>query len=555
MGKKKRSSIIISTVLAFLIVVCGGGQNLSKANAATLKSAPQQVINVSLPQDPASFDSSKIADSASNTIVQETQEGLVRLNNNKIVAAGAKSWKVSPNGLVWTFNLRDYTYSDGKKVTAQDYVYAVKRAFDPAIACPNAAIFYCIKGSEAYNTNKGKAEDVGVKAVDDKTLQFTLVASTPYFIQLMNFVSLLPLRQDVVEKAGDTYGTDPKAMVFTGPFVVDQWIKGSKVILKKNTKYWDEKNVKIDTANVLIVPEEATRQQLFDTQGLDLISDVKAEYAQKLAGKIKNGDVSYIIGYYPSTGYIAFNNKDKNGIFTNAKVRLAFSIAIDRQGYVKNVLKKDQAAYGFVPYGMNIGDKVYRDVVAQPLKSALGKDPKALLKEGLKELGLDPNKKLEITFLQRNANSDQKVVGEFYQDQWQKKLGVTVKIDVASDGATFNSMIMKGLYQVCQTGWGADYNDPMTFMGMFLTGDGNNSTFFSDKEYDSLVKGASTINDMNKRQISFMKAEKILVLDKASIAPISFKLMTNYLQGYVKGLQVQAGGPAFELKSVYIDKK
>jgi oligopeptide transport system substrate-binding protein len=371
----------------------------------------------------------------------------------------------------------------------------------------------------------------------------------------MNFVSLLPLRQDIVEKAGDSYGTDPKALVYSGPFIVEQWVKGSKIVLKKNEKYWDAKSVKLSTANISIVPEESTRQQLFDTKGLDLIQNVKEEYAQKLKDKLDKGEVGSIIGYYPSTGYIAFNNKDTNKIFTNAKVRLAFSISIDRDGYVKNITKKDQAAYGFVPYGMNNGDKVYREAVPEPLKEAISKDPKKLLQEGLQELGLDPSKQIEVTFLQKNANADQRVIGEFYQNQWEKKLGVKVKIDTASDGATFNKMIMKGTYQIAQTGWGADFNDPMTFMGMFLTGDGNNSAFFSNKQYDELVKKASIDSDMNKRLDMFKQAEKILVVDDAAIAPLTFNVASNYMQSYVKGLDIGAGGPAYELKYVYIEKK
>lgn len=552
MGKKKLLAIVLSSTLILSGLLTGCGQSSTKTKEA---SSTPQVINVASAQDIATLDTSKIADQASNTIAQETQEGLVRLDNKKIVPAGAEKWETSTDGLTWTFHLRDYSWSDDKKVTAQDYVYAVKRVFDPATACPNAGILYSIKGSEEYNTNKGKAEAVGVKAIDEKTLQFTLKTPTPYFIQLMNFVSLLPVRQDVVEKGGLSYGTDAKGVVYTGPFVVEQWVKGSKIVLKKNAKYWDAKSVKLDTATVNIIPEESTSQQLFDSKGLDVIQNVKGEYVQKLKAGLDKGDIQSIIGDYPSISYIAFNNKSTNKLLTNAKVRLALSIAIDREGFVKNVVKKDKAAYGFVPYGMNNGDKIYREAVKEPLKALTSQDPKKLYEEGLKELGLDTTKQYEITFLQKNANSGSKVAGEFFQDQWQKKIGVKVKIDVASDSATFNKMIMKGTYEVAQTGWGADYNDPMTFMGMYITGDGNNAAFFSDADYDRLVKDAATNSDMAKRLEAFTQAEKILVADKSAIAPLTFQIATNYIQKYVKGLQIQAGGPAYELKYVYIDKK
>jgi len=553
MLRKKMLSITLATTLLLATVLTGcGGKDTRSDNG--LISDSSQVINVSSTQDILSLDTSKLADAASNTIAQETQEGLVRLENKKLVAAGAEKWEVSEDGLTWIFTLKDYSWSDGKKVKADDYVYAVRRLFEPEIGSPNAGIFYMIKGGEAYNTNKGKAEDIGVKAIDDKTLEFSLNQPTPYFLQLMNFPNLLPLRQDIVEKGGDAYGTDCKQVLYSGPFVVDEWVKGSKVVLKKNDKYWDAGSVKLETANILLVPEEATRQQMFYGKSLDVIQNVRQEYSDKLKDKVESGEITALIGNYPRVGYIAFNNEDPNNIFTNEKVRLAFSLSLDRDGYVKNVVKKDQPSYGLVPYGLNNGDKVFREEVEEPLKEIKDQDPKKLLKQGLEELGLDPNEQIEITFLQQNANADTRVIGEFYQSQWQENLNVKVNIDTASDSATFNNMIMKGTYQVAQTGWGADYNDPMTFMGLFVSGDGNNSAFFSDSKYDELVKEASVESDMEKRLNMFKEAEKILIADKAGIAPLTFNA-TNYLQGYVKGLNIEAGGPAYELKHVYIENK
>lgn len=262
--KKRLLATIITLSIVLSVVLAGCGQNSASSGSGN-------TINLAFTGDPESFDSSKVAESAANTVIQETQEGLVRLGDKKIEPAGATKWEVSSDGLTWTFHLRDYTYSDGVKVKAQDFVYAVRRMFDPATACPSAGIFYCIKGGEDFLNGKGSVEDIGVKATDDNTLEITLKTPTPYFEQLANFVSILPLRQDVIEKAGVTYGTDPKAMVFSGPFVVDSWIRGSKIILKKNEKYWDAANVKLNEAVISIVPEQATQEQLFDSKGLDII--------------------------------------------------------------------------------------------------------------------------------------------------------------------------------------------------------------------------------------------------------------------------------------------
>lgn len=546
--KKRLLATLTAVFLVLSVVMTGCGQNSASSGSGN-------TINCVFPSDPESFDSSKVAEATANTVIQETQEGLVRLGDKKIEPAGATKWEASEDGLTWTFHLRDYTYSDGVKVKAQDYVYAVRRMFDPAIACPSAGIFYSIKGGEDYLTGKGSVEDIGIKAVDDNTLEFTLKTPTPYFEQLANFVSILPLRQDVVEKAGVTYGTDPKVMVFSGPFVVDSWTRGSKIVLKKNTKYWDAASVKLGEVIISIVPEPATQEQLFDSKGLDIIQDVKAEYVDKLKPKTDSGDVTSLVGYYPSLSYVAFNNKDKNKIFTNSKVRKAFSIAIDREAYTENVIKKDVPAYGFLPYGLNNGEKIYRDVVDEPLKAIKDQDPKKLFDEGVKELGLDPSKPIEVTFLQRTSASSNKTIAEYLQDQWQKKLGVTVKIDTAADAATFNKSIQKGEYQLAVAGWGADYNDPMTFMELFLTGSPNNSIFFDNAKYNELVNGGAVDSDMNKRLEMFKEAEKIVVADEAGMSPLTYNVKTTYMQSYVKGILVQAGGPAWELKNAYIEKK
>lgn len=549
--KKNKIIALLMSVIMVMVISTGFSSKSAVAKAPTGK----QEMNIAFTQDMGSLDSSKMAETSAGTILMETQEGLVRMENKKIKPAGAIKWETSNNGLTWIFHLRNYKYADGTKVTAKDYVYAVRRAFDPVVGCPNASIFYVIKGGQAYNTNKGTKEGVGVKTINDNTLQFTLNTPCPYFLQLMNFVSMLPMKNGVVEKVGSSYGQDAKVVPYSGPFVVKEWVKGSKIVLAKNEKYWDAKNVKLKTVNINIVPEEATRQQLFNSKGIDVIENVKDEYKNKLKSAEAKKEVVAISKYAASSSYICFNNQDKGKFFSNANIRKAFSLAIDREGYVKNVVKKDVAAYGWVPYGVSCGNRDYRKSTVEPLKAIMNENPKALLQKGLKELGLDPNKKYTVTFLQGNSNAGTKTQGEFFQSQWESKLGVNVNIDAASDGATFNQMVMKGTFQVCQTGWGGDYNDPMTFMELFVTGGGNNSIFLNNKEYNSLIKKASTEPDMKKRYELFKKAEKILIVDEAGIAPLTYSFKNTYMQSYVKGLEMESFGPSYEFKHAYIDKK
>jgi oligopeptide transport system substrate-binding protein len=268
-----------------------------------------------------------------------------------------------------------------------------------------------------------------------------------------------------------------------------------------------------------------------------------------------DGEIIALSGYQPRSAEVIFNTQDESGFFKNDKIRLAFSLAIDREAYVNTIAKGKVAAYGWVPYEILLDDVKYREATEGPLKTAMDKDPKALYEEGLAELGLDPAKEHEVTFLIKSASTSERSNGEFYQDQWEKKLGVKVNIDVASDNATFNKCVMEGQYQVCQSGWGADFNDPVNFLEMFETGNGNNGPFFSDEKFDELIALSRTEQDTQKRLELFQEAEKILVAEKAAIAPVTFEKKSSYVQNYVKGVELPSFGPKFEFKNASIEGK
>ena len=254
-----------------------------------------------------------------------------------------------------------------------------------------------------------------------------------------------------------------------------------------------------------LAQDENTRQQLFDQGQIDVLRNIDSEYLDQKQKEVDAGKVQLISGPQPRNSYICFNNEDPNGVFTNEKIRKAFAIAFDREAYATQVLDSNKAAYGEIPPGTAIGTDEFRDLYPEPMKELLEQDAKQLLEEGLKEIGKE-GETLEVTFLQRNADNETKVVAEFYQNQWEKNLGVKVNIETASDNSSFNNQVSKGLYQVCETGWGADYNDPMTFMQCYTTGDGNNPAFFSDAEYDELVNACKTEQDMTVRGENICKS-------------------------------------------------
>lgn len=556
MKSKKMFAAVVAFVLALSVGLTGCGKSQQGGNNSNDKIDKDQYLNLILPADVKTLDSSKATDSYSGQIIGEVMEGMTRITNDgqkdKVELAGAEKIDKSEDGLTWTFHLRDYSWSDGKKVTAEDFKYAWLRLLDPNTASDYAYFIFDIKNAAEYNAGKAKAEDVGIKVIDEKTLQVTLNNPVPYFDQIVAFKNLVPLRKDIVEAAGETYGQDPAKLVYNGPFVVEQWVKGSKVVLKKNEKYWDAKSVKLQTVNFQVVKEEASRMKMFETKQLDAVG-ARGEYLTKYKEQAQKGQIAYMTGYTPSSTYVFFNVNDKSKVFSSPKVRLAFSLALDREDYVKNVMKRGYAAYGWVPYALLNGDKEYRKEVPEPLKAAMEqyKDPKALFQEGLKDLGLDPNKQYEFLYLSSGTDALTRTLDEWYQKQWETKLGVKIKIESTSDFPQFLDRVDRGEYQISAMGWSGDYNDPMTFFDMFTTGNGNNPGKWSNKDYDALVDKVRKETDFNKRLELFKQMEEILVVKDAGIAPMVYRDKHLFLQNYVKGLQAPLFGMDYEIKYAY----
>ena len=542
--KKMFMSLTATVLMMSILAGCGGG------NDASSSKEDGKVVNVAMSSEPDNIDASRGDSSAKGAVILEVQESLLRLDENgDAQPAGAESWDISEDGLVYTFHLRDNKYSNGNPVVAADYANGLIRTLDPEVASTYAATYYFIKGAEAYNTGAGAKEDVAIKALDDKTLEITLNEPIPYFIQMMTSMQFTPIPAEHTE--GDknlSYGADAKNMSFSGPFMIEDWTRGQGFVLKKNPEYWDAANVKLDTVNYLLVQETNTQQMMFEQGKVDILENVTAEYMDKSAQRVENNEIRLFEYAKPSLLYLSFNNQDPQGIFTNAKIRQAFSLAIDRELYFEKVVKKDAVAYGIIPPATSIGDVKFRQNHEEPLLALKDQDPKALLEEGLKEIGKE-GEQITITYLQGDANNNTKVRSEFFQNQWESKLGVTVKIETAADNATFNNMVNQGQYQVCNTGWGADYNDPMTFMKVFMSEDSNNNPKYSNPKYDELIQACVSELDMKVREEKFAEAEKIL-LDDAAVAPLNFGLAKNFIQNRLEGVYFNgAGGPNVELKT------
>lgn len=566
---KKKFISLLALSLSCMVVLGGCGSKGSKGSSDKSELTDEQVLN--LVYEPATtLDVNDVSDSASSTVLTAISEGLVRVKNDGsgdvMEEAGADSWETSKDGLTWTFKLKKgVKWSDGEEVVAQHYVDSVLRILDPEQGFGYAFLAYDIAGAENYNLNGGKVEDVAVKAVDDYTLEFKLAKQVPFFLSKISYTAFLPIRLDEVKELGDTYASDIANRSYNGPFKIESWDNGNSMTMVKNEAYWDAENVYLEKINFTKVDEAATRSQLLDANELDLTQAASGEYLDLWNQQAESGSLVALTGSTPSNAYFEFNTKSDsaNGILSNAKIRKAIGLSIDVVTYVKDILKVTIPAQGIVPELMTVGDVKYRDVAKEPLTEDFKKynnnteEIQKLFKEGLKELGLqtDDLSKYEITLLSRSETEIGKQRVEWQMQQVSGKLGITVKNVVQADWGTYLKVLQSGEYDFTVKGWNADYNDPMSFLDIWVSGGGNNDTGYASKEYDELLKKASEETDDKKRAELYGKAENLIVNEDAVVRPIYYNEKSDFIKPYVKDMQYPAFGGSYDFKTAYVEGK
>ena len=553
MKRNKLFAMVLASMMALSIGFTGCSGSGSK-DPASKDMDKDQHITVSVPvANVKTLDPSKGTDAYAAYVLQESMEALAREEikdgKDQFVPDGAASWKVSDDGKVWTINLRESKWSDGKDVTADQYEYAIKRTLDQKTASQYAYLLVNagIKGAGDYNEGKGSADNVGVKAKDKSTLEITLDQPCAYFEKLLSFKLFIAQRKDLVEKYGDAYGTKAETLVYNGPFKISTFNNGEKVELVKNDQYWDKASVKLDKLTILFMSDQNSRMNAFMSGQIDRVTVSTSNWRDKFTETKKYNVVNT---NFPVTSYMFFNTKNK--YFANVKIRKAISLAMDREDFVKVIRQGiGQPAWGWVPPSMSIGNNEFRTKVEEPLKN-IKDDPKQLLIDGLKEIGEDPDpSKVVIHYLEAGTDELTKEDGDYVMNTLKTKLGITVKVDYM-EWAQCNDKVNNGEYELSGMAWGGDYNDPMTFLDMWVSGAGIVPNFWENKEYDALIEDAKTTMDQAKRLEDFKKAEKLLLVDQAVIIPENYQQFPTFSCKFIKGIQEPLFAPvSVEWKYAY----
>lgn len=547
--KKKLLSIISSLFLLAAFVGCGS----EKEATTTANATPAQKISLNLAVDPKTIDPQLSTTIDGSIVAGNVFEGLYFVGaDSKTVPAAAESVTISDDGTVYTFKLRQNgKWSDGKPVTAKDFAYAWKKGLNPDTAMEYAYQLYYIKNGEKFYNNEVKEDQLGIKVIDDYTLEVTLESATPYFLSLTAVPAYFPLREDIVAK-DSAWATKVETYIGNGVFKIKSWAPKDEIVLEKNTNYWGIKDVKLDELTLKMIVDQKTYLGAFKSGEIDIIdAPPGTEIPSLLAdGTAKSypflGTYFYVINLSDN---LKQNSPEAQKFLSNPKARQALSAALDRKLLVEQVTRGGQLpATGFVPKGVvdTAGNEFATKSYIKPTADI------ELAKKLLVEAGYsDPSKLPKLVFTY-NTNENHALVAQAIQDMWLKNLGIKVELK-NQEWAVFQTTRKTKDYEIARHGWIADYNDPMTFLDMWLTNSGNNDANYNNPKYEALVNSSKVELNPEKRTALLHEAEDYLMEDMP-VLPLYFYVKIACINPKVKDVIVSPLGQYY-FKQAYVDNK
>ena len=519
------------------------------ASCAVSAVAEEKYLGVMLSTNVMSLDTNLATDGESFEVIADCIDGLMQMDaDGAAIPAIAESYDLSDDGTVYTFHLRDAKWSNGAAVTAKDFEFAWKRIAKEAgeYAYLLDTSVGCVKNADAIIYEGADPDTLGVKAIDDKTFEVTLEVPVSFFPSLMYFPTFYPINEEFYNGLEEgTYGTSPETFLCNGAFVLEDYTPGTATLsVKKNADYWDADRVKLDGIKYQVVGSSDNALTAYRTGALDLvtISGNQVAAAQKDASLSQSLKVTGA-GYM---WYLSFSQTEKNaqnGKLANANLRLAITNAIDRDNLVDNyVMDGSLATYTAVPPQFAASSTTGEDfsVDQDAFLDYVGYDPEKALEyyeKAKEELGVDS---FEFTMIYGNNEGDEvaKVAQAIKEDVEDALPGLVINLQPMTKAERLDKM-QNDNYDVALTRWGPDYADPMTYLGMWITDNSNNYGFWSNAEYDQLIKDCTTgayITDYDARWAALFEAET-LVMQEAVIAPLYTKANANLITSGVAGVE------------------
>lgn len=510
--------LILSMFLCMAYVALSGKEETVEESASNIKTeSAEQNLRINISKEPETLHPGLAADSTSASVLLQTFEGLTRINLwGQTTNAAAKVVKISEDQKTYTFTLREAKWSNGDPVIAKDFEYAWKGALNPTNHSASAYQLYYIEGAREYNQGEGSANKVGVKALDDKTLEVKLVNPTPYFLELTASPAYFPINSLIAEENPD-WASEIEHYSTNGPFKMAEWLHNEKIVLKQNENYWDLGPVKLKSITMLMINDPITELAMFEKGELDWAGSPIGH--MPIDGVQEFVDVE-MINSQSVAGHYLYQLNNAVVPFNNENIRKAFALAINRKELTDNI-----AEMGLIPATAMVPPTLFPENEKGYFKDHDVINAKKYLQKGLEELGYADVSELPPITLSSNTNEGHQDIALAIQKMWTENLGVNITLNNTKDKTnTDNIQILD--YEVAQTGWIGEFNDPFYFLKNYRDANSNhNFTGWENGEFQSLLMQSQSETDENKRIELLKRAEGVLMQDMPVI-PIYF--YSNY---------------------------
>ncbi|SFE37547.1 peptide/nickel transport system substrate-binding protein/oligopeptide transport system substrate-binding protein [Lentibacillus persicus] len=526
-----RKILPVLLLALIMLAACSGEEQEESAAGNNANTNEEKVVQLSAPGEIPGLDPVMADNNFSFNVINQVFEGLYRLDEDgkPQLAMAASEPEVTDDNRVYTFEIReDATWSDGSPVTADDFEYAWKKAVNPETGAAYGPQFEeIVAGATEILIGEKPVDELGVEALNEKTLQVTLEEPVPYFKDLLTTATFFPQPEAFIEEQGEKYATTSEHTLYNGPFVLEDWNgTGNTWTYAKNDTYWDKEAVNVDKIEVNVVKDTQTAVDLYENDQLARV-DLTGEFVDQYGS-----DDAY---HTFLTGGVRFlkMNQGKDGETTdlaNLNIRKALNMALDRDVIANDILNNgSEVLYGTVPRGVAENPETGEDFREEngPLMHYDVEQAKEHWQKGLEELGKD-----ELEFALTTSDSSSSVtVAENLKHQWESALeGLTVTVKNVPPEQSVDANVNQN-YELILTGWSGDYQDPMTYLNLFITDSPGNHTGYSDEAYDELVlKSKSSLADKPmERWNALLEAERKLIEESAVLVPL-YQSGTAYLQ-------------------------
>ncbi|MCM2138467.1 peptide ABC transporter substrate-binding protein [Vagococcus fluvialis] len=543
--------------LMSLAVLAACGQSKGKEESTKSESVPQ-VINITSEAQISTMDPALAADTTSTLAMNQVYEGLYTVGkDDEFVLGVAKEEPVISDDLTtYTFKLRDDAkWSDGSQVTAEDFVYGWQQIVTPSIGSPNADVMVgVIKNAKEIYEDGADPKTLGVKAIDETTLEVQLERPVPYLKSLLTFAIFYPKKETFITEQGKDFATSSEKLLYNGPFVMEGWEAfADEWTYKPNAEYWDKDTVKLDSASVQVIKTPSTAVNLFESGEVDVVNKLTSEYAKNYKDNAS---------FLPVEQYVTFFlklNAERNGKKTpldNKDLRQAIAQSFDKEAFVTNILGDGSTPTDhLIPKGQTKDPASGDDFteVAGKTNTYLTYNPEGA-KKSLELAKKDLGDKIELEFLTDDTEVA-KTSAEFFSNQIETNLP-GVKINIVQVPFTVRvERDQKKDYDIELSGWGTDYRDPMTVMRIFVTNNSSGGITYSNPVYDQLINDSreKDAGDVDKRFDNFIKAENELINKDTVIAPIYNRSLAILANQNIKDMYWHPFGSTYSLKWAHVE--